>query len=79
MDQTRTIEPTGVIFLSELDQPIWAVATQSEVLSMNLTYPQAAAKVNENIDLSGIAIITNQAARRQLEFQEGRMVSQGSK
>lgn len=64
MDQTRS--------RSELDEKMWAVATQSEVLGVNLTYTEAISLTNKNINLSGIAIITTEAAQRQLDLQEER-------
>lgn len=50
----------------ELDQPVWAVATQSRVLATDLTYPEAIDVVNENLGVSGIAIITAESAERQI-------------
>lgn len=52
---------------SGLEQPIWAVATESQVLGIDLTYNQAIEVVNDNLSLSGMAIVTSEAARKQLK------------
>lgn len=54
---------------SELEEKIWAVATQSEVIGIDLTYNEAVGLINRNLDKSGIAIVTAQAARKQLELR----------
>lgn len=52
---------------SELEQPIWAVATESLVLAIDVTYNQAIEVVNNNLSLSSVAIVTAKAARGQLK------------
>ncbi len=63
----------------ELDQPLWAVATPERIVATGLTYNQAVATTNANLNLPGICIITAEAAKRQEENMNGHNTDTGQR
>lgn len=64
-----------VTTVSELTQSIWAVATESEVIAIDVTYKEAIEIVNANLAKSGIFIQTAESARKQISLKEERVAS----
>lgn len=58
--------------MNELDQPIWAVASQTTVYAVECTHAEACRELEavKAIADSGLAIITDAAAKRQLALQK---------
>jgi len=71
-EMTNEIEPAETTEKSELEMPIWSVITFDDIAASNLTYADAAEKLEKlkAEKVSGLCVVTDETAARMAKSEE---------